>query len=139
MEQQMQAPKRARRKYTAEFKQSAVDLVEKQGYSLAEASRRVGRVFRDARAESVSYSDPWLISFGLMPRAWDARPEAESMLHSSAWRLRPADFSSASPAFGNAAPHWLRPAAAACQRRGKCPIGHSALGNTLQYQTRPLP
>ena len=42
VEQQMQAPKRARRKYTAEFKQSAVDLVEKQGYSLAEAARSLG-------------------------------------------------------------------------------------------------
>jgi transposase len=42
VEQQVQTPKRARRKYTAEFKQSAVDLVLNEGYSLAEASRRLG-------------------------------------------------------------------------------------------------
>ena len=42
MEQQVQSPKRARRKYTGEFKQSAVNLVLNEGYSLAEASRCLG-------------------------------------------------------------------------------------------------
>jgi transposase len=41
MEQQSQRTRRPRRKYTQEFKQAAVDLVIKQGYSLAEAARRL--------------------------------------------------------------------------------------------------
>ena len=42
MKQQTQEGQRARRKYTLEFKQSAVDLLVKEGYSLAEAARRLG-------------------------------------------------------------------------------------------------
>lgn len=42
MVQQVKAAKQKRRSYSPEFKQSAVDLVVKEGYSLSEAARRLG-------------------------------------------------------------------------------------------------
>ena len=42
MEQQLQEHKTARRKYAAEFKRAAVDLLVNEGYSLRVAARRLG-------------------------------------------------------------------------------------------------
>ena len=42
MEQPTESQKQFRRSYTLEFKQSAVALLEKEGYSLREAARRLG-------------------------------------------------------------------------------------------------
>jgi transposase len=46
----------ARRKYTREFKESAVRLVQQQGYSVAEAARSLGIDAGNIRG--------WLVKFG---------------------------------------------------------------------------
>ena len=68
----------ARRRFTREFKVSAVKLVQEQGYTVAEAAKSLG-------VNSGSIRD-WLAKFATTPS--DGAPSSEGAMRSELRRLR---------------------------------------------------